>query len=82
VTKQNAQAWFFAVAACSALLGAGRDPRAQQQPTGAMLPSPLHVEQVVRFARSRRAEIIAAHARTRAAAQRPTILSLQACRSH
>ncbi len=39
------------------------------------LPSPLRVEDVVRLARDRRAEIVAARAGTRAAAQRPAIAS-------
>jgi outer membrane protein TolC len=39
------------------------------------LPEPLRLEQVLRIARERRAEIVAAFARTRAAAERPAIVS-------
>lgn len=39
------------------------------------LPSPLRVEDVMQIAKSRRAEVIAARARARAAAQRPQIVS-------
>ncbi len=39
------------------------------------LPTPLRVDQVVARARDRRPEVLASRARTRAAAQRPTIVS-------
>jgi len=39
------------------------------------LPSPLRAQDVVALARSRRAEIVAAKARARAASQRPAIVS-------
>lgn len=39
------------------------------------LPSPLRVQDVVTFARSRRPEIVAAKARARAASERPSIVS-------
>lgn len=40
-----------------------------------MLPSPLHVSDVVKLARERRAEVVAARARARAAGERPAIVS-------
>lgn len=49
--------------------------RAQEERGAEALPSPLRLEHVVRFATEHRAEIMAAHARTRAAAQQPAIVS-------
>ncbi len=64
------------VAACSVLIATIGDASAEQQiPVAVALPSPLRVEQVIQVARSRRAEIVAAHARARAAAQRPAVVS-------
>jgi cobalt-zinc-cadmium efflux system outer membrane protein len=54
------------------LLALGGQPEAQ---TTDPLPSPLRVEDVLRLARDRRAEVSAARAGTRAAAQRPAIAS-------
>jgi len=57
--------------------GVAENALAQHRTPGetTQLPSPLHMEQVARFARARRAEIIAARFRARAAAQRPAIVS-------
>lgn len=39
------------------------------------LPEPLHIEQVLKLARSRRAEVVAARERARAASERPAIVA-------
>lgn len=66
---------FVPAFACSVLLATAGDALAQQQATDAALPSPLHLEQVARYARAKRAEILAARAAARAAAQRPAVVS-------
>ncbi len=68
---------FLALAFFVSLLMQGRAQAQQieqEQPEDA-LPSPLQLEDVLRFARSHRAEITAARAQARATAQRPAIVS-------
>ena len=57
-----------------AALGIPGPPQARAQDTEP-LPDPLRLEQVLQIARDRRAEIEAARARARAAAERPAIVS-------
>lgn len=52
-----------------------QDAKPATQASPDVLPSPLRVEDVLRLASGRRAEVTAAAARTRAAAQRPAIVS-------
>jgi cobalt-zinc-cadmium efflux system outer membrane protein len=66
-----------AIAFATALLvahGARAQHSTVAEPTDA-LPNPLRIEDVVRYARTHRAELLAARARARAAAERPAIVS-------
>lgn len=74
MTARHAQLGWLAAAACSLLPTFGGDALAQQHADVA-LPSPLRIEQVATLARSKRAEIAAARARARAAAERPAVVS-------
>jgi len=55
--------------------GRAKAQRPDREQRDDALPSPLRLEHVLRFARSHRAEITAARARARAAAERPAIVS-------
>ncbi len=76
-SRRSRLSWFVALAV---LVPALVPSRATAKESGRVaeedaLPSPLRLEQVLRIALSRRAEIRAARARAKAAAQRPAIVS-------
>jgi len=72
-SRAQARRGIFAIGVLVLLLLASVNAAAQE--TERSLPSPLRLQDVVRFARSHRSEISAARARARAASERPAIVS-------
>lgn len=67
--------WRVALLTAVLTLGSSAMALAQPSPAEPSLPSPLRLRQVMQYARQQRAEIVAARARARAAAQRPRMVS-------